>query len=273
VTRRAQAVVLIVLVGAVAGGALLLSRAPRPDSAPAEMEVFAPCGMTGPLNAAIRLFRQANPETRLGVVYDNAIVLVRKIRAGARPDVFISPGEMEMGQMVTEGYVDQPTVRDFGSLDLVVIAPKRMKELRTADDLKRPEVKTISLADPQQNSVGYYGEQALRSLGLWEPLQSKLLLREYPLEAVSLVTTGRVDAGLTYLSCPLETAPEKADKSEVRIVARIPREAYPKVRLQLGMLRESANQEAAQRFIDFMVSREAQEALAANGLLPLEEEK
>jgi len=271
-SRAYQVLIIVLLLGVIAlGGMLVLRGRETPAAPPAGVVVYAPCGMTTPLTTTANLYRHAHPEVKLNLVYDNAVVLVRKIRAGDRPDVFISPGELEMRQMVEEGYVDPTTVRDFGTLDLVLIAPAKTKDLAGLDDLKAPAVKTISLADPKCNSVGYYAEQALRSLGLWQPIQKKLLLREHALEAVTLVTSAQVDAGITYLTCPLDTAPEKADKSDVRIVAKLPRDAYPPVRCQLGILRESKQRTLSQQFVAFMASEQAQQAMAPHGLLPVKE--
>jgi ABC-type molybdate transport system substrate-binding protein len=87
---------------------------------------------------------------------------------------------------------------------------------------------------------------------------------------VTLATTGQVDAGITYLTCPLETNPEKADASGVRIVERVPRDAYPPVRLQVAMLNETQQTAYGQRYIDFLVSPEGQQAVATSGILPVE---
>jgi len=125
------------------------------------------------------------------------------------------------------------------------------------------------MGDPKYNSIGYYGEQALRSLKLWDRVQGKLVLREYPLEAVKAVSEGRVDAGVTHLTCPLETAPEKASKSDLRVVAKFPRESYPPVRLQVAMLKTTKQRERGQTFVDFLTSDQAQKALAGAGLLPI----
>jgi len=269
--RSGPVLVVVLLIAVLALGAVLIARSRQSPTAPAAagVVVYAPCGMTSPITTAAHLFRQAHPDTDLQIEYDNAIVLVRKIRAGARPDVFISPGELEMRQLTEEGFIDADSVRDFASLDLVVFAPSSTEGLNTIQDLLSPTVATVSLADPQYNSVGYYGEQALRTLGLWEPLQSKLILREYPLEAVTLVTSGDVDAGVTYLTCPLDTAPDKADGSDLRIVETFPRDTYPRVRCQVALLNETRQRDDAQLFIDFMVSEQAQEAIATNGLLPV----
>jgi len=272
--RRSQAIIVLLLLAAVAAGGLIIARSRRGQTATPSnaVVVFAPCGMTGPLNVAIARFRRSHPEMRLEVRFDNANVLVRDIRRKQRPDVFISPGELEIGQLADEGYIDRATIRDFGSLDIVVYAPGKTKNLNTLEDLRKPHITSISMADPKYNSIGYYAEQSLRRLGLWEPLQAKLRLREYPLEAVKLVSQGLVDAGITFLTCPLETAPDKASKSDLRVVAKLPRDSYPPVRLQLGVLKAARQRELAQTFVNWMASaKEAQEVLAANGVLPVGE--
>ncbi len=272
-SRGAQILVLVLLVAVVAMGGALLARgrqAPEAHAPTSGLVVYAPCGMSSPIAVATQRFREANPGAQVQVVFDNAIVLVRKIRKGDRPDVFISPGEVEMKQLVEEGFVDAATVTDFGTLDLVVIAPIKTEGLDSVQGLASPKISTISLADPRYNSVGYYGAEALKSAGLWEPLQKKLLLREYPLEAVTLATNGQVDAGITYLTCPLDTAPEKADGSEVRIVATFPRESYPPVRLQVGLLKETRKRELGRKYVGFLASEEGQQAVSTNGILPVE---
>ena len=272
-SRGSQILVVVLLLAVVAMGGLLVARqrsAPESAAPAAGLVVYAPCGMSSPIAVATQRFREANPGAQVQVVFDNAIVLVRKIRKGDRPDVIMSPGELEMSQLVEEGFVDAATVVDFGTLDLVVIAPNKTQGLDSIQGLTSPNIKTISLADPQYNSIGYFGAEALKSLGLWESLQAKLLLREYPLEAVTLATNGQVDAGITFLTCPLDTNPEKADGSEVRIVETIPRDAYPPVRLQVAMLEDTAKGDLGQKYIDFLTSEAGQKAIAANGILPAE---
>jgi molybdate transport system substrate-binding protein len=273
VSRSSQIVIIVLVVAVLAMGGLIVARG-RQGQTPApsnQVIVFAPCGMTGPINVTTAMFRAAHPEMRLEVVFDNANVLVRRVRKGERPDLFISPGELEMKQLADENYIDDSTITDFGSLDLVLFAPTKTKGLDQLSDITKPEIKYVSMGDPKFNSIGYYGEQALRSLKLWDKIQPKLVLREYPLEAVKAVSEGQVDAGVTYLTCPLETAPEKASKSDLRVVGVFPRDSYPPVRLQVAMLKttKQSARGGSQKFIDFLVSDEAQKALAGTGVLPI----
>jgi len=231
--------------------------------------VYGPSGLQRALEAAKQLLRIRQPDVRVDLMLDNANVLVRKVTdLGERPDVFISPGELELKQLRDAGLIDEITVRDFGSLDMAIIAPSTRKDISALQDLSSPSVKRISMGDPKSTSVGYYGAQVLRKLGLWDGLQSKLLLREAPLEPVTLVESGQADAGIVYLTCPLETNPDKVSRSALKIVERIPRDACPPIRLQLGILKTSRNRDAAKKFADFMISDEAQSTMAGYGVLP-----
>jgi molybdate transport system substrate-binding protein len=280
--RGSQLLIVVLVVGVVGLGALVVARnrmpAAAPDKpAPAGLLVYAPCGLSGPINIATAQFRQAHPGIPLNLHYDNANVLVKLVlERGERPDVFMSPGELELRQIGEKGLIDQASVRDFGTLDLVLIAPRHPQskaKIEKLADLGSPEVRLVSLGDPKYNSVGYYGEQVLRRAGLWEGLQGKLLLQEGPLNAFKLVESGKVDASLAYLTCPLDTNPEKADKASVRIVEKVPRELYSPIRLQLGMLSASAHQKEARAFVDFMASPAVQQAMAKDGVLPIEAAK
>ena len=261
---------LIVLALAAVGGFILLGRtsgrgAPAPAQ-PTGIHVFAPCGMTDPIGAAAQQFRRQHPEIPLEISYDNAVILVRRVREGARPDVFISPGELEMRQLTDEGYLDRGSVRDFGTYELVLIVPRTVTSVHTLDDLRGESVRHIALADPANNSVGEYAQAALKSLGLWDSLKPKLLLRYRALEAITLVTSGKVEAGLAYNTCPLESAPEKADKANVRLIATLPQASYPRVRCQVGVLASSKVKRQALVFSDFLRSAQAQALLASKGL-------
>ena len=273
-SRGAQILIVVLLVAVVAMGGLLIARRPsggsRPSAVSGSVVVYAPCGLQGPIQMAASAFRKQHPEFPLEVVYDNANVLVRRVlKQGERPDVFISPGELELSQVEEAKLLDAASVRDFGTLDMVLIAPAKNTSLKSIEDLTDPKVAAVALGDPKFNSVGHYGEQVLRTRKVWEAVQPKLILREFPLEAFNLVAQNQVQAGLAYLTCPLDTAPEKADKQSVRIVEKISRDSYGPIRLQLGMLNTSKQQEAARAFIGFMESPAAQQVMASNGVLPI----
>ena len=74
-----------------------------------ELHLFVPCGMIVPFNRLKAEFeRQTGIKVR--ITYDNGVMLVRRIREkGERPDILVAPGELEIRQMVQEGFVDSKT--------------------------------------------------------------------------------------------------------------------------------------------------------------------
>ncbi len=268
--RGPQVLIVVLLLAVVVMGGLAVNRY-RQQPQSNSVLVYAPCGLQGPLQLAVTMFRQRHPEVTLEVKYDNANVLVRRVlKQGDRPDVFVSPGELELSQVAKANLIDAQTVRDFGSLDMVLITPAKVTDIKKVEDLTRPGVKTVALGDPAFNSVGFYGQEVLKARKVWDAVEPKLMLREYPLEAFNLVAQGAAQAGFAYLTCPLDTNPEKASKSDVRIVEKIARELYGPIRLQAGMLNTSTQRKGGQVFIDFLASKEAQQAMSKDGLLPVE---
>ncbi len=96
--------------------------------------VYGPCGLQGPLEAVKQLFQARHPEVRIDLMLDNSNVLVRKVTdLGEHPDVFISPGELELKQLRDRNLIDESTVRDFGSLEMAIIAPSARRDVERAE--------------------------------------------------------------------------------------------------------------------------------------------
>lgn len=232
-----------------------------------ELHLFVPCGMIIPFN---RLKADFEKQTgyKVRVTYDNGVMLVRRIRdKGERPDILVAPGELEIRQMVQEGFVDPKTVVTFGTFKLILVVPARNSaRIQSLDDLAKPQVRTIAIADPKLNSVGYYAQQALQRMGLWDKLKAKIVTHWHAQEAVNYICLGRVDAGIYYASCPFESAPEKLMSVNYKIIAELPNGSYPPVKVQAGMLKEAKNKAAARRFLKFLLEPITQKTLAKLGI-------
>ncbi len=268
--RASQIIIIILLVAILAVGGLLIHR----PTGGGNLVVYAPCGLSGPIQNFVQVFRAKHPEVPVSIVYDNANVLVRRVlKQGERPDVFISPGELELRQIAEANLVDKSAVIDFGTLDMVLIVPAKDHTVNKLEDLAAAKVTHVALGDPKFNSIGMYGQQILKARKLWDAVEPKLILKEYPLEAFNLVAEGSAQAGLAYLSCPLDTNPEKASKADVRIVEKIPRNVYGPIRVQAAALKGTSRGRMAKVFLDFLTSDDAQKVMAKDGLLPRKELK
>jgi len=177
-----------------------------------ELHLFVPCGMIVPFQ---RLKTEFERQTgiKLRITYDNGVMLVRRIREkGERPDILVAPGELEIQQLLREGFIDPKSVVTFGTFKLILVVPARNRAgIQSLNDLLKPSVRRIAIADPKLNSVGYYAQQALMNLGLWEKLKGKIVTHWHAQEAVNYMSAwGELMLASTMPLAPLIALPKKS---------------------------------------------------------------
>lgn len=128
-------------------------------------------------------------------------ILARQIDNGAPVDVFAAANIQFVEDLISKGMLIAGTQQLY-AIGRIVLAVNRQTGLRLHDlrDLLRPEVKRVTLANPQHAPYGLAGKQALESLGLWGPLQPKLVYGENVRQALQYVQTGNAEAGIVALS-------------------------------------------------------------------------
>lgn len=240
---------------------------PAPPAAAAnEVRVFVPCGMIVPLHALGEAFEKKNPGIKVVGIFDNAGVIVKRIsQKGEKGDLMVSPGRTEIGKLETGGFVTPGSTKAIGDFELVCIVPANgTLDIKKPEDLKK--AKTMGSPDPEINSVGTSGKEALTKLGLWDTLKPKMVFTEHAIQAYTMVAGGKADAAICYRNCPLETNPDKLAKSKVHIAFSFPKDSYKKEECLIGILKASPNPTAAQKYMDFITSPEGLKILADHGM-------
>jgi molybdate transport system substrate-binding protein len=128
------------------------------------------------------------------------------------------------------------------------------------DDLARPEVKKVAIANPVVAPYGQAARQALERAKLAEPVGPKLVQAESVRQALQYVATGNAEAGLV--------AHSVARVPEVRAINLDPG-LYDPVIQGLGVVARSGQAQAARRFAAFLLGEEGQRALASFGFVRL----
>jgi molybdate transport system substrate-binding protein len=243
------------------------------DTGPAgnALLVYVPCGMELPFTNAETIYSEANPDTPIQVVLDNANVLVRRVlEKGEKPDLIVSPGMVEMEKLVEAGALAREDIHPFAQYELVLFTPRANPAgVEAIADLKDDKVSVIAIADPDENSVGRYTREALTSMGLWDEVKGKMVFTDHPITAYKDVAREKAQASFAYRSCPLKTAPEKLAYSKVRIIESVPADSYGPAYAGIAVLSASPRREAAETFIAYMLSPEGQELLRTYDVPPL----
>jgi molybdate transport system substrate-binding protein len=189
--------------------------------------------------------------------------LQKQIEAGAPVDVFVSAAARQMDELEAKGLLAPGSRRVFARNALTVVKP-----LDSGIDLARPadlldgRVQRIVIGNPRTVPVGQYAEESLRTLGLWERLQPKLIYAENVRQALDYVARGEVDAGFVYVTDVATRA------GRVREAFRPAEDTYRPVTYPAAVLKDSRRRALALAFVDSLRGREAQATLARFGFLP-----
>ncbi len=145
-----------------------------------------------------------------------------------------------------------------GSLVLAVNRASGV-EVASIDDLRRPEIKRVAIANPETAPYGRAAKQALERAGLWDELKPKVVQAESVRQALQFVQTGNAEAGLVGKAI--------ADVPEVRTVT-VDDALYAPLIQALGILSAAKSQPKAAAFSEFLLSDAGQAILARYGFRP-----
>ncbi|NOY81553.1 MAG: molybdate ABC transporter substrate-binding protein [Kiritimatiellaeota bacterium] len=237
---------------------------PEAMTTTAKVTVYVPCGMDLPFMGLKKAFEAAHPEVKADIVLDNGGIIVKRIiEKGEQPDVAVSPGTLEMRQLVAADKVAPADVHRFSRYELMLFVPRdNPGQVEKIADMADPRVKALAFPDPKVSSLGLYSRQVLTKLGLWKTVKAKSVFTEHPIVAYKYVARGKALASFAYRSCPLNTAPDKLAYSKVRILEKVPINLYDPAYGSIGILAGAPRRDLAEEFVALVLSPEGQAILA-----------
>ena len=239
-------VALALVIGVSAGGASAQS-----DHATAGITVYAAASLTD-------VFPKIDSTATYNFAGSNA--LATQITNGAPADVFASANTTLPQQLYAAGTVEKPVV--FTRNTLVGIVPKsNPQNIHSIYDMAKPGVK-IDIANSAV-PVGSYTLQIWKQMGLTSQMTANVVSQETDVRIVlQKVQLGQADAGFVY-STDAQTVP-----GDVTVIP-VPAWAQPKVAYAMAVVTKSPNQQAAQAFVDEVVSPAGQAWMLKYGFLTI----
>ena len=139
--------------------------------------------------------------TKVVLVLGSTGNLAKQIEHGAPADIFFAANASFVDDLQTKGAVI-PETRQLYAQGRIVLAVPRDRELsiQRLEDLLRPDVKRIALANPEHAPYGRAAQQALQSARVWDALKPRLVYGENIRHTLQFIETGAVDAGIVALS-------------------------------------------------------------------------
>jgi len=233
-------------------------------SAPAqEMTLSVAISMKEATEELGRAFMQARPGVILRYNFGSSGELQKQIEAGAPVDVFISAAQRQMDELQQKGLIVPATRRNFARNVLTVVKPADSAlDVSKPADLLDPRVRRIVIGNPRTVPVGQYSEESLRTLGLWERVQPKLVLAENVRQALDYVSRGEVDAGFVY------TTDAAVRATRVKEAFRPGEDTYRPVVYPAAVVKDTRQPALARAFVELLVSAPGRATLTRLGFQP-----
>lgn len=198
--------------------------------------------------------RTAGYRVRLDV--GSSGLLRTKIAAGAEMDVFVSAAARDMDLLAASGHVASRTRRDLLRNTLVcVVQASAADEVHSPADLLTGSVRRIATGDPAHVPAGIYARQALRRLGLWDRLASKIVPCADALAVVVQARSGAVDAAVVYAS-DVRLLPG------MKVAFAFPPETHDSIVYPAAVLTASRRPDAARAFLEYLQTAHAAKVFA-----------
>lgn len=117
----------------------------------------------------------------------------------------------------------------------------------------------LAIANPKTAPYGLAAQQTLERLGLWQPLQGKLVQGESIAQAFQFAATGNAEAGLAALS------QVRAWKGTPGSVWEVPAEFHAPIEQGAALLKKGEANPAAAAFLQFLKGETARQVIRAYG--------
>ncbi len=168
---------------------------------------------------------------------------------GAPFDVFMSADIEYPRQLERAGLIEPGTLYAYGTGRLVLWTLKGSAAVlnQGIHGLTAPAVRRIAIANPAHAPYGRAAVAALRHAGIYERVQSKLVLGENISQAAQFVQSGNADVGLVAQSIAL--LPNLAGAG---VTANVPPQSYPAIEQAAVIVKATTHSAAAHRFMAFL---------------------
>jgi len=174
-------------------------------------------------------FRRAHPGVEVHASYGSSGNFYSQIRNGAPFDAFLSADIEYPRRLRDAGMGVADSLFTYG-VGRVVVWTRANSGVDPAAALSDPKVRRFAIANPAHAPYGRAAEAALRSLGVYDRIEPKLVLGEDISQTFGFIESGGADAGIVALSLALTPTA----RAEGRYW-EIPLEDYPRLE-QAGLL-------------------------------------
>jgi molybdate transport system substrate-binding protein len=213
------------------------------------------------MDEIVSTFKNTNPVGEVNVIYGSSGKFRTQIQQGAPYDLYFSADIGFPRELKTSGFAASDVVPyAFGRI--VLWSASQDATRMTLASLTDPNITRIAIANPKHAPYGKRAEEALRSAGLWQQVEPKLVYGENIAQTAQFVQTGNAQVGIIALS--LAVNPELARRGGYSL---IPDNLHEPLEQGFILTKRAAGNALARRFADYMGSKPARTVMTKYGFV------
>src|ERR1051325_7888691 len=218
-------------------------QAPITTSPSDEITVAAASDLTPAFEEIGRAF-ESTYKTKVVFVFGSTGMLTRQIENGAPVDLFAAASMSYIDELDQKGLIisDSKAIYARGRITLWTPSDSTLR-LEGINDLVRPEVTRIAIANPDHAPYGLAARQALESAGIWESVKPKLVYGDNIRQTLQYAQTGNVEVAIVALSLSKESHGRWS---------LIPEELHKPLDQGLGIIKTTKKEQSARAFATFL---------------------
>jgi molybdate transport system substrate-binding protein len=202
---------------------------------------------TAPAEALQKLFEQRTPH-RLKFTSGSTGQLYAQIANGAPLDALLSADREHVDQLLAAGLADD-SLRFTYAVGKLALWTRETDKFKPLDlrSVARADYRWLAIANPELAPYGLAAEQALRKLGLWDSLQSRIVRGESIAQTFALAETRNADLAFVALSQVIAYKDKHAAAA-----FEVPPELYEPIAQDAVLLKRARGNAAARGFVEFL---------------------
>ena len=203
--------------------------------------------------------KQFTAKTGIRLVYSfgSTADLTKQIENGAPFDAFASADVEHIDELNRKGLIIPETRALYARGRLVLwIPPPSQAVISQIEDVTKPEVKIISIAQPELAPYGKASVEALQALKIWAQIETKVVYGANVSQVKQYASAGNADVAFIPLSL---VKPNEGKYIEVD------EKLHQPIDQAMGVVKASGKQEQARRFASYILSSEGQALLERYG--------
>lgn len=213
------------------------------------------------MDEIVTSFKKNHSGNEVQVVYGSSGKFHTQIQQGAPYDLFFSADIGYPRELTKQGFAASE-VEPYAVGRIVLWSSGMDATKMTLTSLTDPKIIKIAIANPKHAPYGKRAEEALRSAGVWEKVQSKLVFGENISQAAQYVQSGNVHVGVIALSLVL--SPELSKKGGYFL---IPATMHNPLEQGFIITKRGAHKPLARQFAEYMGSKQVRGVMTKYGFV------